>query len=121
MKTDRELIELAAKAAGVPLKWPFDPATYARVDGVPPRRTDTWENWNPITTDGDALRLAVKLGLHISQQLSYVTVCQPHGPAATRGLGWAVPYGAADAYAATRRAIVHAAAAMAEQGVLGAA
>lgn len=45
--TDRELLELAAKAAG--LRVNFHPtASY---------------NWNPLTDDGDALRLAVTLGL----------------------------------------------------------
>ena len=103
--TDRELMEAAAKAAGL---------TYEHM--LSGYYTDPEFNevvgWEPLTDDGDALRLAVQLGLHISQQLSYVTVCQPHGPAATRGLSWAVPYDAADAYAATRRAIVRAAAAV---------
>lgn len=57
---DRELLELAAKAAGI------------KHDGC----TD-WKNaalrivepefkyWSPLTDDGDALRLAVKLGMDI--------------------------------------------------------
>jgi hypothetical protein len=50
--TDRDLLELAAKAAGIEIKhWigsePFSP------------------HWNPLTDDGDALRLAVKLGINI--------------------------------------------------------
>lgn len=54
--TDRELLELAAKAAG------YEYAKfggYIVVDGIP-------GNWNPLTDDGDALRLAVKLQLGIS-------------------------------------------------------
>ena len=54
-KSDRELLELAAKAAG------YDYAKhggYIVVDGIP-------GNWNPLTDDGDALRLAVKLGISI--------------------------------------------------------
>lgn len=47
--TDRELLELAAKAIGC---WDFNFDCYA---GPP--------NWNPLADDGDALRLAVKLGL----------------------------------------------------------
>ena len=52
---DRELLELAAKAAG------YDYSKfcgYIVVDGIP-------GNWNPLTDDGDALRLAVKLNMTI--------------------------------------------------------
>ena len=44
--TDRELLELAAKAAGI-------------------RTTEGNDYWNPLEDDGDAFRLAVKLGLKI--------------------------------------------------------
>lgn len=56
--TDRELLELAAKAAGIKYSkyhqngWLLLKGLW--VDG---------RNWNPLTDDGDALRLAVKLGL----------------------------------------------------------
>jgi hypothetical protein len=63
----------------------------------------------PTTDDGDALRLAVKLGLHISQQLSYVAVMQPHGGAGSHLLQWIEKYNN-DPYAATRRVITRAAA-----------
>lgn len=48
--TDRELLELAAKAAEIK-DW---------VDG--------WSDkfWNPLTDDGDALRLAVKLKINLT-------------------------------------------------------
>lgn len=49
--TDKELLELAAKAAGYQYA-KF--GGYIVVDGIP-------GNWNPLTDDGDALRLAVKL------------------------------------------------------------
>lgn len=56
---DRELLELAAKAAGVALEWDSDgPYYYSDWRGLPQK-----EHWNPLTDDGDALRLAVKLGL----------------------------------------------------------
>ena len=59
--TDRELLELAAKAAIIPIKFP---STHGVKDiDLSPRRTDTWDSWNPLTDDGDALRLAVDLGL----------------------------------------------------------
>lgn len=51
--TDRELLEVAAKAAG---------AVCDVIDG----EFICWRDcqpWNPLTDDGDALRLAVKLGL----------------------------------------------------------
>lgn len=57
--TDRELLELAAKAAGLKVKWHskshFGPTMEIMEDesgGSP---------WNPLTDDGDALRLAVKI------------------------------------------------------------
>ena len=50
--TDRELLEMAAKAAG------FD--VMQGVTGWCIRR-DTMDSWNPLADDGDALRLAVKL------------------------------------------------------------
>ncbi|MDH0335129.1 hypothetical protein [Metapseudomonas otitidis] len=55
---DKELLELAAKAAGYTLVW-------SSVDGIPPRKADDMETWNPLTDDGDALRLAAKLELEI--------------------------------------------------------
>lgn len=63
--SDRELTDLAAAAVGILLKWPQDPSTYRLVEGIPPRRTDTWENWNPKDDDGDALRLAVDLHITV--------------------------------------------------------
>jgi len=53
--TDRELFELAAKAADIPLKPDFaERSDYYMTDRL---------MWNPLTDDGDALRLAVKLGI----------------------------------------------------------
>lgn len=53
--TDRELLELAAKAAG----YDYNPRNGVIVaDGIP-------GNWNPLTDDGDALRLANALGISI--------------------------------------------------------
>ena len=88
--TDRELLQLAAKAAGIPLQlslgsternWAFFVA-----NGGP------CAPWNPLTDDGDAFRLMVMLQLD--------------------------PYtypNEADPCAATRRAITRAAAAMAKE------
>ena len=57
---DRELLELAAKAAGV-RKSEYTEGVY--IDDS----NDNGLNWNPLTDDGDALRLAVKL--HIGLDL----------------------------------------------------
>lgn len=59
MFNDRELLELAANAAGMDI----DPARYDDAWGFALKRTQTW--WNPLTDDGDALRLAVKLNLAV--------------------------------------------------------
>lgn len=101
--TDRELLELAAKASGLfytEPKWikvqKKFPTVYLVEDG----------EWNPLINDGQALRLAVKLGFGISVPLANkrtdviafgdcnVSAIEKHG----------------DPYAATRRAIVRAAA-----------
>ena len=97
--TDRELLELAAKAAGIP--W---------VEGGPSRMG--WAGWNPLTDDGDALRLAVKLDIDlIRESLDDV----PSTPTHVKAQSWDLEFSASEAlgddpYAATRRAIVRAAA-----------
>lgn len=61
--TEREMLELAAKAAGIEIvpctchyeQWPFK---YAEGQG---KRG----HWNPLHDDGDALRLATKLQMEI--------------------------------------------------------
>jgi len=109
--TDRELLEKAAKAAGieVPKKlnnWLTYGDKYGfqwwNMDG-----TKTEKTFNPLNDDGDALRLAVKLKLVVDwSDVGYATwvytrtennqsVFEPHE---------------GDPYAATRRAIVKAAA-----------
>ena len=56
---DRELLELAAKAAGLRLYWANEKSHF-RVECEPGR-----DEWNPLTDDGDALRLAVELRISI--------------------------------------------------------
>jgi hypothetical protein len=57
MMTDRELLELAAKAMGEKVPPRFYPdGSASLISGA---------RWNPLADDGDALRLAVKLGLYI--------------------------------------------------------
>ena len=90
--SDRELLELAAKAAGYEYA---KHGGYIVVFGIP-------GNWNPLIDDGDALRLAVKL------EIGLWFGC---GGLSAHGLAMDIEedYGR-DTYAATRRAIVRAAA-----------
>ena len=66
--SDREMLELAAKAAGIFCKGWCLPG--ARSDGWHGMYTGsdddgTYVRWNPLTDDGDALRLAVKLNIPV--------------------------------------------------------
>jgi len=57
--TDKEMLELAAKAAGIEGEWHEGGGnTLALVSNKPNGQI----NWNPLADDGDALRLAVELG-----------------------------------------------------------
>lgn len=60
--SDRELLELAAKAAGIELRWHPDGTAYSDA-----RCAGYWGVWNPLADDGDALRLMVWLRLHARQ------------------------------------------------------
>ena len=88
---DRKLIELAAKAFGL------------TKEQLKMSKTE----WNPLTDDGDALRLAVKLGISIDfnfadtlGEVSAAQVLQPYQYESMEN----------DPCAATRRSIVRAAA-----------
>jgi hypothetical protein len=114
--TDRELLELAAKAAGIEVWFP-------RMNGgrnpdgsriiLEPCHTEQngfVEEWNPLTDDGDALRLAVKLEMTVyvpqPKTAKYNNAgCQNHEATIE-----ALEPAGDDPYAATRRAIVRAAA-----------
>lgn len=61
MKTDRELLELAAKAAGYETWWGRDhqdEMLFMRLKNPDPTGKCSGIGWNPLTDDGDALRLA---------------------------------------------------------------
>ena len=90
--SDKELLELAAKAAGYSCRIRTTKIGIEKfyING---------HVWNPLTDDGDALRLAVKLNL---------TVCS--GPVYSYVVGCTQEKNNGDHYAATRRAIVRAAA-----------
>lgn len=62
----REMLELAAKAAEIKGDYYSGVLNDEWVDGVIYIREDGQQCiWSPLTDDGDALRLAVKLGLTI--------------------------------------------------------
>lgn len=68
--TDRELLELAAKAAELDVRWEHWPSTSRGAFYLPngqssERHGEGLAQWNPIADDGDALRLAATLGIDI--------------------------------------------------------
>jgi hypothetical protein len=109
--TDRELLELAAKAAGMNVftgEWPEgqDGWFFCMQHGLPGMHFAPADNrahsvgpWRPLTDDGDALRLAVKLRIDVEWASENVVFADNDSEPAE-----------ADPYAATRRAIVRAAA-----------
>ena len=106
-RTDRELLELAAKASGEwPESWRDSEAYF----------TGVLSRWNPLENDGDALRLAVKLNMDICYESC------PDGVSVTVVGAWdGAPEPVQEIFEhngpkAVRHAIVRAAAAMAEGG-----
>jgi hypothetical protein len=101
-QTDRKLLEAAARAAGLAVDW------RESVQCLCYSSSPYNVAWNPLTDDGDAFRLAVRLGMSMTlyknpdetwAAVGITPPCcrEPHG---------------SDPYAATRRAIVCAAAAL---------
>ena len=105
--TDRELLEMAAKAANAEFEVSDEDGVYLHqpIGGVA-------GFWNPLTDDGDALRLAVVLSIRLAEFKDTVVK--------SRGVAWKDGHASCalwepegtDPYAATRRAIVRAAAAI---------
>jgi hypothetical protein len=94
--TDKELLELAAKAAGIDLDQVNGPIVNGGV-----RLQD---NWNPLVDDGEALRLAVTLKLELGfPREAIVWSFGRKGEVCSENYS-------KDLYSATRRAIVRAAA-----------
>ena len=92
--SDRELLEMAAKAAGYDgLRWSMLRQCFYDCSGV---------YWRPLDDDGDALRLAVKIGLHLTNSKTDAW--------SSREDVTAIEPLSTDQYKATRRAIVRAAA-----------
>lgn len=96
--TDKELLELAARAAGYSfLTEGGSKDAYIAWNGQEPIA------WNPLTNDGDALRLTVRLEITIGFEIGIVEVRHD-------GYVYALERIEDCRYAATRRAIVRAAA-----------
>lgn len=106
--TDIELMLLAAKAAGIRLEWIGDTA-FDCTNLKPGKPASKGKMWWPLVDDGDALRLAVKLGI---QPVPADDRCEARwwgGPLGTTQDSVSVITNS-DRYIATRRAIVLAAA-----------
>ena len=100
--TDKELLELAAKAAGYDVE--FMPLSGANI--VSGERCGLWR---PLEDDGDALRLAVKLKMPINVTNEIARCIWGSFGNGERCDEWHSNNGD-DPYAATRRAITRAAA-----------
>jgi hypothetical protein len=103
--SDRELLELAAKAAGIDgaRQWYSDARRHCAFWSYD-EPMNCGARWNPLTDDGDALRLAVKLGL----TLQLMSSRRGFGQRDETVLDWSLTKPTPDA--ATRRAIFRAAA-----------
>ena len=104
MNNDRELLELAAKAAGIVLGGETNTGFAIQIPVKPYVAT-----WNPLVDDGDAFRLAVKLKMNVYPGEAY--------PWDTSVADYSHKFSAVcdededpNSYSATRRAIVRAAA-----------
>jgi hypothetical protein len=127
--SDRELLELAAKAYGFGAEYgvTWTESEYPKKSGKHGALwngngyMDTAELWNPLTDDGDALRLAVSLGIKVTPYPIYQwpkhSVMADRLELSTDGTSGPQviePYGD-DARAATRRAVLLVAAEIARQ------
>lgn len=102
---DRELLELAAKAAGIEIEPHPNRGIVSSLQFIAEGKS-----WNPLADDGDAFRLAVRLGIpiHPNMRSNTAGACTQRYNFEERHNG--------DAFAATRRAIVRAAAKIGEGG-----
>lgn len=114
--TDKELLMLAAKAAGIDMPR-IEICAYSDVNGFTWVRPDKFlGKFSPLTDDGDALRLAVKLDFHVVFHPALAqAIVRPYYCAERDGETIENLESNTDPYAATRRAIVRAAAAIGEK------
>lgn len=102
--TDKELLELAAKAAKFEIDARASFMTWRENNLIALLNSSGGHSlWNPLTDDGDALRLAVKLEI-------LVDVCDKYTDATDGRYADICEIHHGDKYSATRLAIVRAAA-----------
>ena len=105
--TDRDLLTLAAKAAGLDY---IRTAVWIEDGFYSPFPPHARLTWNPLHHTGDAFALAVQLGMRVAApgpDEAHAAANNVFEPCGTGGLR--------DGFAATRRAIVRAAAALGEK------
>lgn len=107
MNTDRELLELAAKAAGIEIHHWSDACRAFMCADV--KGGDPAYGWNPLTDDGDALRLAVRLCMSVHTLHATGATVVYYGDTLQHSCSER-----GEPLEATRRAIVRAAAAIGE-------
>lgn len=106
MSTDRELLEFAAKGARLKGSWNREVACIRLLPGKKTPYGMVYSYWDPLSDGDAALRLAANLGLSIST-FGQVDVTSPDDLICCIELP---EEHAGDVHAATRRAIVRAAA-----------
>ena len=110
MSNERELMKLAARAANIKVpEWNDGTEPYSSGCGFILKNN---EFWNPLTNDGDALRLAVKLEIVFEYRRQHRTAFAYHQ---VMGIERRVENTMLDPMVATRRAIVLVAAELAPQ------
>ncbi len=105
---DRELLELAAKAAGYEVwagRGHQEDMFFVRMEKPDPTGKCSGREWNPLNDDGDALRLAAGLCLNVLSSEACVVVEDEKGVECIEYF-----YGPEDYTSGWRRAIVRAAA-----------
>ncbi|MFU5132682.1 hypothetical protein ACM7ZR_30270 [Pseudomonas aeruginosa] len=105
---DRELLELAARAAGYQFSYSYRSLSSPAVPVIL-AETGRWRQWDPRHDDGDALRLAVKLRFEVQCYPGMASVIYDDGSPDGAYLQQNPEKGQSDEQA-TRRAIVRAAA-----------
>ena len=107
-RTDVELLTLAAKAAG--MQW--STSSLITHDGLWITYPSVKTHWNPLTDDGDALRLVVAIGFSDEEGVSIFLADKEDPTVVVRkgGKAGAMELAGNDPCAATRRAITRAAA-----------
>lgn len=99
VEADKELLEYAARAVGKGTFWQSENPCLSSAP-----------YWNPLTNDGDALRLAVNLKMVVAIMESSCDAFADGGPKSGDRELYSCEYIVKDPYSATRRAIVRAAA-----------